>query len=162
MNYCRYQTTKRNIFTQFGNGTKCWLEIYHWGAGLAVTGRIRGIGQNVLEPSFIRGRSSSPSYCQIFFLFAFLEEALIRNIIIILFINYVIIMCINNDNAVTNNKHEKRRSSMIWNPHQILLGDEIEKIEMGVACGVCGGGERRIQGFGGETWGKESTWKTQT
>jgi len=24
-----------------------------------------------------------------------------------------------------------------------------------------GGGERRVQGFGGETWGKETTGKTQ-
>ena len=32
---------------------------------------------------------------------------------------------------------------------------------MGVACGMCGGGKRHIQGFGGETWGKETTWKAQ-
>jgi len=30
---------------------------------------------------------------------------------------------------------------------------------MGGACGAYGGEERRIQGFGGETWGKEITWK---
>jgi hypothetical protein len=29
------------------------------------------------------------------------------------------------------------------------------------ACSACGGLEGRIQGFGGETWGKETTWKTQ-
>ena len=28
---------------------------------------------------------------------------------------------------------------------------------MGGACGANGGGERRVQGFGGETWGKETT-----
>jgi len=67
-----------------------------------VTGRIRDIGQNVLESSFQTASSSNPSYCKIFFLNAFLEEAFVRNIIIILCINYVIIMCINNDNAVTN------------------------------------------------------------
>jgi hypothetical protein len=37
-----------NIFTQIGSGAKWWLDICHWGAGLAVTGRIRDIGQKVL------------------------------------------------------------------------------------------------------------------
>ena len=32
---------------------------------------------------------------------------------------------------------------------------------MGLACGVYGGGESRVQGFGGETWGKENTGETQ-
>jgi hypothetical protein len=45
--------------------------------------------------------SRVPSYFHIFFLIAFLEEALIGNIIIILCINYIIIMYINN--AVINN-----------------------------------------------------------
>jgi hypothetical protein len=31
---------------------KSGLDIYHWGAGLAVTGRIRDIGQNVSQTSF--------------------------------------------------------------------------------------------------------------
>jgi hypothetical protein len=31
---------------------------------------------------------------------------------------------------------------------------------MGVACSTYGGEERRIQSFGGETWGQETTWKT--
>ena len=31
---------------------------------------------------------------------------------------------------------------------------------MGGACSAYGGGERRIQGFGGETRGKETTWET--
>jgi len=29
------------------------------------------------------------------------------------------------------------------------------------ACSAYGGEERRMQGFGGETWGKETTWETQ-
>ena len=33
-------------------------------------------------------------------------------------------------------------------------GDQIGKDEMGVACSTYGGEEGRIQGFGGETWGK--------
>ena len=35
------------------------------------------------------------------------------------------------------------------------------KTELGGACSGYGGGERRIQGFGGETCGKEITWETQ-
>ena len=33
---------------------------------------------------------------------------------------------------------------------------------MGGACSAYGWGERVIQGLGGETWGKETIWKTQT
>jgi len=44
---------------------------------------------------------------------------------------------------------------MICTLHQKLLGDQIRKNEMGVACGTHGGGKRRIQGFGKGTWGKE-------
>ena len=40
---------------------------------------------------------------------------------------------------------------MICTPHPILLGDKIEKNEMGGACGAYGGEEGCIQGFGGET-----------
>jgi len=40
---------------------------------------------------------------------------------------------------------------MICTAHQIFSGDKIEKNEMGGACGANGGGERRMQGFGGET-----------
>ena len=32
---------------------------------------------------------------------------------------------------------------------------------MGGACSVYGGEERRIQGIGGETLGKKTTWETQ-
>jgi len=42
-----------------------------------------------------------------------------------------------------------------------VSGDKIEKNEIGRACSAYGGEERRIQGFGGETSGKEITWKTQ-
>jgi len=57
------------------------LSEYHLGADLAVTGRIRDIGQNVLKSSFRTGSSSSPSYFHFFFRIAFLEEAVIRHII---------------------------------------------------------------------------------
>jgi hypothetical protein len=32
---------------------------------------------------------------------------------------------------------------------------------MGGACGAYGRGERRVQGYGGETWGKETIGETQ-
>ena len=38
---------------------------------------------------------------------------------------------------------------------------KIDKNEMGGPYSAYGGEERRIEGFGGETWGKETTWKTQ-
>ena len=44
---------------------------------------------------------------------------------------------------------------------QYCAGDKIEKSEMGVVCGAYGGGKRRVQGFGGKTWGKETTGETQ-
>jgi hypothetical protein len=43
-----------NIFTQTGSGVECWLDIYNWGAGLAVTAGIR------VEVFFQTESSSSP------------------------------------------------------------------------------------------------------
>jgi hypothetical protein len=48
-----------------------WIFNYHWGAGLVVTGRVRYIGQKVIESSFSAVINSSPSYFHIFFLVAF-------------------------------------------------------------------------------------------
>jgi hypothetical protein len=45
-----------------------------------VTGKIRDIGQNVLQ-SFQTGSKSSSSYFKMFFLIAFLEEDIFRRII---------------------------------------------------------------------------------
>ena len=53
------------------------------------------------------------------------------------------------------------RSLMIILLTQYRSGDQIEMNEMGGACSMYGEEERHIQGFGGETWGKETTWKTQ-
>ena len=61
MNYRCYQITLQwNIFTQTLSGAKCLLDIYHCGAGLAVTGRMHDIGQNVLQSALPTGSSSSP------------------------------------------------------------------------------------------------------
>jgi hypothetical protein len=41
----------KHIYTD-RSGAKCWLDIYRWAVGLAVTGRIRDAGQSVLQYSF--------------------------------------------------------------------------------------------------------------
>jgi hypothetical protein len=46
-------TAVKHFYTN-RSGAKCWLDIYRWGAGLVVTGRIRDIGQNVLQSSLQR------------------------------------------------------------------------------------------------------------
>ena len=51
------------------------------------------------------------------------------------------------------------RSLMICT--QYSSGDKTEKNEMDGACSTYGGEKRRIQGFGRETWDKETTWETQ-
>jgi hypothetical protein len=82
MNYRCYHVTQRvkHFYTNFER-CEVLAGFCHWGAGLALTGRIRDIGQNVLQSYFQRGSGSSPSYFQIFFLIAFLVAAFIRNII---------------------------------------------------------------------------------
>ena len=57
-----------------------WMFII-WAPTFAVTGRIRDIGQQVLQSSSLTGSSNTASYSHIFFLIAFLELAFIRNII---------------------------------------------------------------------------------
>jgi len=54
MNCLCYQIILRvkHFYTKIGSGAKCWLDIYQWGAGLEVTGRIRDIGRKVLQSSF--------------------------------------------------------------------------------------------------------------
>ena len=58
--------------------------------------------------------------------------------------------------------HLKRRGRQFSRLYSSVLltqycsGDKIEKNEMGWACGAYGGEERRIQGFDGETGGKEA------
>ena len=53
MNYRFHQISLQwNIWTQIRSGATCWLDIYHWGAGLAVTGRIRDIVRNGLQSAF--------------------------------------------------------------------------------------------------------------
>jgi hypothetical protein len=48
------------------------------------------------------------------------------------------------------------RSLMIVILTHYCASDKIEKNGMGGACSAYGEGERSVQGFGGETWGKET------
>jgi hypothetical protein len=48
---------------------------------------------------------------------------------------------------------------MICTPRQIITGVQIKMNEMGGARGTHGGHESCIQGVGGETRGKQTTWK---
>jgi hypothetical protein len=56
----------KHFYTNPERSAKCWLDIYHWGAGLPVTGWTRDIGQKVLLSSFQTGSNDSTSYFQDF------------------------------------------------------------------------------------------------
>jgi hypothetical protein len=49
----------------------------------------------------------------------------------------------------------------LYSPTHHCAGDKIEKNEMGGLCSADGGRERRVKGFGGETFGKEITGETE-
>jgi hypothetical protein len=58
---------------------------------------------------------AAPSYCQIFLFLAFLEEAFIRNTIIILCTNCITVILITGNAAVNNNNNYYRRlQDNIW------------------------------------------------
>jgi hypothetical protein len=78
-----------------------------------VTGWTSDSGQNVLRSSIKTRSSSSPRYCHIFFLIAFLDEAYIRYIKVILCVNYIIIICINNNDAIINNNYRGLRDLIL-------------------------------------------------
>jgi hypothetical protein len=92
MNYRCHQTTKVRMKHFYTNrsSANCWLDIYRWGVGLAVTGPIRDIRQNVLQSAFVTGSGSSSTVTASLLLIALLQEAFIRNMIIIVGINYTI------------------------------------------------------------------------
>jgi hypothetical protein len=45
---------------KMGSSAKCRLDVYQWGAGLAVTGRVRDIRRNVLQYSFKKEAVAAP------------------------------------------------------------------------------------------------------
>ena len=51
--------------------------------------------------------------------------------------------------------------NILYRYKRAFLGEKIENNEMSGACSAYGRQWRRIQGFGGEIWGKETTWETQ-
>lgn len=54
------------------------------------------------------------------------------------------------------------KSFVIFNPHQILLDNQIKEIQMGGTCGAYGGEEKRIQKIDVQTVRRENSWKTLT
>ena len=63
-------------------------------------------------------------------------------------------------NAAKNRSWERSINDVILTRY--CSGDQIEKNERNGGCSTYGAEGRCIQGFVGETWGKETTWKTQT
>jgi hypothetical protein len=93
---CRRYHIIRRVKQFLHKSERCEVmtDIYHWTAGLAVTGRVCDIGRDFVESYFQTGSGSNPSYFHISFLITLLEEAIIRNIIIILCINCIIALII--------------------------------------------------------------------
>ena len=54
------------------------------------------------------------------------------------------------DEVTGNGRNYIRKGVVICTPYRICAGGKIEKNEMGRACGTYGGGERGVQGSGGE------------
>jgi hypothetical protein len=50
---------------------------------------------------------------------------------------------------------------MLCTPHKYHSGDQVKKTEMGRIYDMYEGAKRCIQGFSGETWKKDTTWKTE-
>ena len=113
---------ERNICTQIGSEAKCWPDICHWGTSLAVTGRIRDIGQNVLQFSLQTWSSSNCRHFHFSYLIAFLEETFIWNIIIIPRVKYFIFTV--NNKVINNNlwKTIKRPYFALQHSHGHAIG----------------------------------------
>ena len=56
----------KNVYTNRGSA-KCWLDIYRCGAGLAVIGRVRDIGQSFLQSASETVSTNSPHLLPDFF-----------------------------------------------------------------------------------------------
>jgi len=50
--------------------------------------------------------------------------------------------------------------SLIYALTKYYSGDQIKKNKVSGTCSMYGRHKRCIQGFGGKTWGKMTTWKT--
>jgi hypothetical protein len=66
------------------------------------------LDKTFLQSPFQTGSIISVSYLQIFFLAVFFEEVFIRNVINMLIKKCIIVMCINDDNAVINDNNYRR------------------------------------------------------
>jgi hypothetical protein len=64
-----------------------------------------------------------------------------------------LIIAFQSEKLVVSIEYHIWRTVALWFLTKYYLGDQIEKNEMGTACNT--------KDFDGETWGKETTWKTQ-
>ena len=100
MNYRWYQITLQcNIFTKIGA-----VRSSDW---IFITGALAWLwlGEYVTLDKKFCSFLCKQEVVHIFFLIAFPEEAFIRNTVILLCVNYVIIICINHNNAIINTWH---------------------------------------------------------
>ena len=72
-----------------------------------------------------------------------------------------LIIAFQSEKLVVSIEYHIWRTVALWFLTEYYLGDQIEKNEMGTACSTKGGEKRCIQDFDGETWRKETTWKSQ-
>ena len=147
---CCYKIILR-VEHSYNNWERCWQDIYHWGAGVAVTGRIRDTGQNVLLSYFQTASTSN-----LFFFMAFYADVFIWNIINIIWIHFTVIITIfiSYNNAIINNDHGRLQESVllfkiffgIWNdffkicrqsghaPSTMLVSPPYNKLHPAVSC----------------------------
>jgi hypothetical protein len=57
--------------------------------------------------------------------------------------------------------HNKELNELYSSSNTVRV-KKIEENVISAACSAYGGGERCVEGFGGETRGKEATWETQS
>ena len=100
-----------------------WV-MYHLGAGLVVGANTCHWTKRFIPP---KQEVAAARYFHIFFLIAFFEETFMRNIMIIICINYTIIICIN-DNAVINNYYGRLQGLVLL--FKILVGSQQDFFEI--------------------------------
>jgi len=97
--------TVKHFYTD-RSGAKCWLDIYRWGAGLAVLGQYWTLGQNVLLSAFEQEAAAALLLpCFVTYCISWGGLYWRYNTVIILQTNYIIIIgtCINNIAVIDNN-----------------------------------------------------------
>jgi len=101
MNYRCYEISLR-VKHFYTNWERCEALTGYLSIGRRTGGDWENTWHSGLQSHFPIGSRSIPSYFHVFFRIAFLEGAFISNRIIIVFINYIIIIHINNSSVINN------------------------------------------------------------